>query len=136
VVGFGDFHSFLLVDVILNHEREVLHFLFFESFFIDRLTTDLSRQNLQPYIVIPLQHELHLVQYKVDFLLVLQRPVCLDLDLLNRQGSLISLAVFLQHLNKSSRAVSVLPLQEHLTLACLSQNLQERKLVLTRWQLV
>jgi hypothetical protein len=125
----------LLVDVVLNHEREVLDLLFFKTFLVDGLATDLARQNLEAHVVIPLQHQLHLVKDEVDLLSVLERSISLDLDLLDGQGSLVGLAVLLQHFDQPSRAVGILSFQEHLALTSLSQRLQEGELVLPGRQL-
>lgn len=130
LVGTADFHGFLLMDVEAHHEAVVLDFEVFETLLADTALGDLTTENLRANIVLARKHKLHLVKDKRNLLLVLQRAVSLDLDLLNDLGSLINLAIGLVHFNELARGLCILALHKDLAISRSSQRAEHKESLL------
>ncbi len=86
-----------LVDVVLDHVKVVLDFECFEAYFIQVFAGYLPAENLASNKISSQEHQLHLVQDEGQLVSHRQRPIRLNLDLLDDLGGFFLFAVLFKH---------------------------------------
>jgi len=76
---------------------------------------------LATHKVLSQENKLHLVEDEVNLFFVLEGAISLNLDFLDDLSGLINLAISFVHLNHLSGALRVLALEEHFSIAGLSE---------------
>lgn len=134
--ALGNIESHLFVDEVPDHELEEVDLQLLQALLAHVTLANFPRKNLAADKVLPHKNQLHLIEDELKLLLDGQRPIRLNLDLLDDVGRLIGLVVFLHVLAQGHRSIRVFKLEEHLALARLLKNFKHLVLLITRRQLL
>ena len=112
------------MDIVADHETIVSDLLSFQTFLTDGSLANLSAENLSTNVVLTREHKLHLIENKVNLLLVLEGAVSLNGDLLDDLGSFIDFSISFVHLNELFGGLGVFAFEENFSLSRCAQSIQ------------
>ena len=113
------------MNEVVNHILVVQYFSSLQSTLAYLLGVNFLAQDLYSYVVLSLEHELHLVQNEVHLIFVFYTAIGFNLDFLDHLAGFVQLAVLLVHFYNSLCAACVLTFSEHATFSGLANSAEK-----------